>query len=212
MGDLLLVFAALSASPAIRLAATIAGMLTIGVGAALANPQMGKRRFGARAAHAGRYGLGCDNDRASSRLCHQHCRVRRDDRCGSGVCNTIHPGGIRRDGRDGRRSGFASGKALTKRCVKLGPSGSKASASTGHVTVLQQTFDLNLGFVPDHIDPDLTIALMIGGIRQALIAVLMSEQRPDPEKLTDEIWAFMAGALRLTAGSGIEKSDRDKVA
>ena len=41
MGDLFLVSAALSASPAMRLAATIAGMLTIGVGAALANPQMG---------------------------------------------------------------------------------------------------------------------------------------------------------------------------
>jgi MFS family permease len=41
IGDLFLAFAALSASPAMRLAATIAGMLTIGVGAALANPQMG---------------------------------------------------------------------------------------------------------------------------------------------------------------------------
>lgn len=41
IGDLLLALAALSASPAMRLAATIAGMLTIGVGAALANPQMG---------------------------------------------------------------------------------------------------------------------------------------------------------------------------
>src|SRR3954452_1512487 len=61
------------------------------------------------------------------------------------------------------------------------------------------------GFVPDHIDPHLTIAMMIGGIRQALIGVLTSEQRPDPKKLTDEIWAFMAGALRLTAGSAIEK-------
>ena len=68
------------------------------------------------------------------------------------------------------------------------------------------------GLVPDHIDPHLTIALMIGGIRQALIGVLMGKQRPDPEKLTDEIWAFMAGALRLTAGSGIEKNGRDKVA
>ena len=38
IGDLFLVLAALSASPAVRLAATIAGMLTIGVGAALANP------------------------------------------------------------------------------------------------------------------------------------------------------------------------------
>src|SRR5258708_2847161 len=68
------------------------------------------------------------------------------------------------------------------------------------------------GFVSDHIAPHLTIALMIGGIRQALIGALMSEERPDPEKLADEIWAFMAGALRLTAGSGIKKNRRDKVA
>ena len=67
------------------------------------------------------------------------------------------------------------------------------------------------GFVPDHIDPHLTIALMIGGIRQALIGALTGEQRPDPEKLTDEIWAFMAGALRRTAGSAIEKNGCDKV-
>ena len=39
-GDGLLVFAALAADPAKRLAVTMAGMLTIGVGAALANPQM----------------------------------------------------------------------------------------------------------------------------------------------------------------------------
>jgi AcrR family transcriptional regulator len=68
------------------------------------------------------------------------------------------------------------------------------------------------GFVPDHIDPHLTIALMSGGIRQALIGVLKNQQRPDPEKLTDEIWTFMAGALRLTAGAGIKKNGRDKVA
>jgi AcrR family transcriptional regulator len=67
------------------------------------------------------------------------------------------------------------------------------------------------GFVSDHVDPHLTIALMIGGIRQALIGALMREQRPDPEKLTGDIWAFMAGGLRLTAGSGIEKNGRDKV-
>ena len=67
------------------------------------------------------------------------------------------------------------------------------------------------GLVPDHIDPHLTIALMIGGIRQALIGALTGEQRPDPEKLTDEIWAFMVGALHLTAGSAIEKNGCDKV-
>lgn len=67
------------------------------------------------------------------------------------------------------------------------------------------------GLVPAHIDPHLTIAMMIGGIRQALIGALMSEQRPGPERLTDEIWAFMAGALRLTANAGIKKT-RNKVA
>ena len=62
------------------------------------------------------------------------------------------------------------------------------------------------GFVPNYINPHLTIALMIGGIRQALIGALMSQQRPDPDKLTDEIWAFMAAALRLPSSSGVEKA------
>ncbi|KRA40221.1 TetR/AcrR family transcriptional regulator [Devosia sp. Root635] len=53
------------------------------------------------------------------------------------------------------------------------------------------------GLLPDDIDPRLTIALMIGGIRQALIGALASETRPDPEKLTDDIWRFIAAALRL---------------
>ncbi|WP_197520982.1 TetR/AcrR family transcriptional regulator [Bradyrhizobium icense] len=65
------------------------------------------------------------------------------------------------------------------------------------------------GVVPNRIDPQLTIALMIGGIRQALIGALMSKQRPNPGKLTDEIWAFMAGALRLPPGTGTEKAAMD---
>lgn len=57
------------------------------------------------------------------------------------------------------------------------------------------------------IDPHLTIALMIGGIRQALIGALTREARPDPENLTTEIWAFMAGALRLTEKANADLSD-----
>jgi AcrR family transcriptional regulator len=53
------------------------------------------------------------------------------------------------------------------------------------------------GILPDDIDPHLTIALMSGGIRQALIGALSSENRPDPEQLTDDIWRFIAAALRL---------------
>lgn len=57
------------------------------------------------------------------------------------------------------------------------------------------------GIVPGNLDPHLTIALMIGGIRQALIGALTAERRPDPARLTSDIWAFMAAALRLTAKS-----------
>lgn len=59
------------------------------------------------------------------------------------------------------------------------------------------------------IDPHLTIALMIGGIRQALIGALMRERRPDPENLTNDIWAFMAAALRLTENSSVDLSDQN---
>jgi AcrR family transcriptional regulator len=55
------------------------------------------------------------------------------------------------------------------------------------------------GIVSGDIDAHLTIALMIGGIRQALIGALTGERRPDPAQLTDDIWAFMAAALRLPA-------------
>jgi len=53
------------------------------------------------------------------------------------------------------------------------------------------------GVIPPDLDPRLTIALMIGGIRQALIGALTGDQRPDPAELTDKIWVFVAGALRL---------------
>lgn len=56
------------------------------------------------------------------------------------------------------------------------------------------------GIMPAGLDPHLTIALMIGGIRQALIGALTAERRPDPARLTEQIWGFMAAALRLPAG------------
>lgn len=54
------------------------------------------------------------------------------------------------------------------------------------------------GVIPRGLDPRLTIALMIGGIRQALIGALTSGRRPDRAELTDKIWIFVAGALRLS--------------
>ena len=53
------------------------------------------------------------------------------------------------------------------------------------------------GAIPPGFDPHLTISLMIGGIRQALIGALVKDPRPDRGVLTEKIWIFIAGALRL---------------
>jgi AcrR family transcriptional regulator len=67
------------------------------------------------------------------------------------------------------------------------------------------------GVIPADLDPRLTIALLIGGIRQALIGALTSNHRPDRAELTDKIWVFVAGALRLapTQVSPRSTGDRD---
>ena len=57
------------------------------------------------------------------------------------------------------------------------------------------------GAIPADLDPRLTIALMIGGVRQALIGALVSGKRPDRTALTRKIWVFIAGALRLSEAS-----------
>lgn len=53
------------------------------------------------------------------------------------------------------------------------------------------------GVIPADLDPRLTIALLIGGIRQALIGALTGGHRPDRAELTDRIWVFVCGGLRL---------------
>ncbi|HEX7945004.1 MAG TPA: TetR/AcrR family transcriptional regulator [Phenylobacterium sp.] len=55
------------------------------------------------------------------------------------------------------------------------------------------------GVIPADLDPRLTIALMIGGIRQALIGALTSPHRPNRAELTEKIWRFVARALSLPA-------------
>jgi AcrR family transcriptional regulator len=68
------------------------------------------------------------------------------------------------------------------------------------------------GVIPPDLDPRLTIALLIGGIRQALIGALMSSHRPDPAELTDKIWVFVAGGLRLPVPEVGRRSAGDRVA
>lgn len=68
------------------------------------------------------------------------------------------------------------------------------------------------GVIPPDLDPRLTIALMIGGIRQALIGALMSSHRPDRAELTDKIWVLVAGALRLPPPPARRKGASARVA
>jgi AcrR family transcriptional regulator len=68
------------------------------------------------------------------------------------------------------------------------------------------------GVIPGDIDPHLAIALMIGGIHQALIGALTKTRRPDRGELTEKIWVFVASALRLPMGAGGALSARDRVA
>lgn len=68
------------------------------------------------------------------------------------------------------------------------------------------------GVIPSDLDPRLTIALMIGGIRQALIGALTGSHRPDRAELTEKIWVFVAGALRLPAPEAASRSASDQVA
>lgn len=59
------------------------------------------------------------------------------------------------------------------------------------------------GILSKTIDPDLTIALMVGGIRQALHGALRKEFRPDAHELANRIWLFMASALGLSVNPSI---------
>ena len=54
-----------------------------------------------------------------------------------------------------------------------------------------------VGIVAPDLDPRLTIAMVVGGIRQALVGALTRAHRPDCDELTRKIWVFVAGALRL---------------
>ncbi|MBR7619146.1 TetR/AcrR family transcriptional regulator [Phenylobacterium sp. 20VBR1] len=64
------------------------------------------------------------------------------------------------------------------------------------------------GVIPSDLDPRLTIALLIGGIRQALIATLTTDNRRDRGELTEKIWVFVCGGLRLPVPEALPERNR----
>lgn len=53
------------------------------------------------------------------------------------------------------------------------------------------------GIINHGLDPDITVALIHGGIKQALHQALATSPRPEPEILCEKIWLFISSALGL---------------
>ena len=52
------------------------------------------------------------------------------------------------------------------------------------------------GEIPADLDPELAAAMVLGGIRQALGAVLARAAPPPQDTVVDELWRFVAAAIR----------------
>lgn len=53
------------------------------------------------------------------------------------------------------------------------------------------------GLIPKRLDPNLLVAMMMGGLHQALSAALLRNPRPARDWLVDEIWTSIAALARL---------------
>lgn len=53
------------------------------------------------------------------------------------------------------------------------------------------------GAIAADVDPQIAGAAILGGVREACALALLQEPRPDPRTLADNLWNFIAGAVRL---------------
>ncbi len=52
------------------------------------------------------------------------------------------------------------------------------------------------GEIPEDIDPSIAAAVILGGVRQALIVVLARRERPPRDVLAHQLWRLVAAAVR----------------
>ena len=52
------------------------------------------------------------------------------------------------------------------------------------------------GEIPGDLDPGLAAALILGGVRQALIEVLTRPRRPSADRVADQLWRLVVAAVR----------------
>ena len=56
------------------------------------------------------------------------------------------------------------------------------------------------GEIPEDLDPGLAAALILGGVRQALIEVLGRRRRPRADRVADQLWRLVVAAVRCKEG------------
>lgn len=60
------------------------------------------------------------------------------------------------------------------------------------------------GVVDKALDPAVTVAMLMGGIRLAIDQAILMEQRPSRDLLLDQLWRLTASALQLANSDSIE--------
>ncbi|MAI89325.1 TetR/AcrR family transcriptional regulator [Ponticaulis sp.] len=55
-----------------------------------------------------------------------------------------------------------------------------------------------LGILSPDLDPVITVAMLMGGLRQVIDAAIQSDPLPDPDRLCRQLWRLSDGALQLS--------------
>jgi AcrR family transcriptional regulator len=63
------------------------------------------------------------------------------------------------------------------------------------------------GHISADLDPAIAGAAIIGGVRQATAQALAARDRPPPDRLVEQLWSFISGALALDAADRTPAQD-----
>ncbi|MFN3399151.1 MAG: hypothetical protein ACK4Z4_02315, partial [Ferrovibrio sp.] len=75
----------------------------------------------------------------------------------------------------------------------------EAARIAGHIDLAARNIELaqQKGEIPDDLDSHLLGAMILGGLRQAIGQALGMPKRPSRDKITDQLWSFIAGTAQL---------------
>ncbi|MEM6746488.1 MAG: TetR/AcrR family transcriptional regulator [Pseudomonadota bacterium] len=68
------------------------------------------------------------------------------------------------------------------------------------------------GVVSPDLDPEITIAMLMGGLRLAIDQAILGDKRPDRDDLYEQVWRFIEGALGLPHDDSAKRDGGSRVA